>query len=95
MSQTSGAIPRPQPSIVGAHSNRGEQFARDRILMANGCQMTSKPWNAAFPGCVIYDGCMPDYPVVWCLTMGQGHSTGGINSSKGFWTFWSTLPKLP
>jgi hypothetical protein len=74
---------------------KGSGAARDRILMANGCQMTSKPWNAAFPGCEIYDGCPPQYPVVWCLTMGQGHSTGGINSSKGFWTFWSTLPKLP
>jgi hypothetical protein len=74
---------------------KGSGAARDRILMANGCQMTSKPWNTAFPGCVIYDGCMPDFPVVWCLTMGQGHSTGGINSSKGFWQFWSTLPKLP
>ncbi|HVU50399.1 MAG TPA: hypothetical protein VHL80_06915, partial [Polyangia bacterium] len=74
---------------------KGSGAARDRILMANGCQMTSKPWNASFPGCQIYDGCPPEYPVVWCLTMGQGHSTGGINSSKGFWTFWSTLPKLP
>jgi hypothetical protein len=74
---------------------KGSGAARDRILMANGCQMTSKPWNPAFPGCQIYDGCPPEYPVVWCLTMGQGHSTGGINSSKGFWTFWSTLPKLP
>ena len=74
---------------------KGSGAARDRILMANGCQMTSKPWDPAFPGCDIYDGCMPGYPVVWCLTMGQGHSTGGINSSKGFWKFWSSLPKLP
>jgi hypothetical protein len=73
---------------------KGSGAARDRILMTNGCQMTSKPWNPAFPGCQIYDGCMTDFPVVWCLTMGQGHSTGGINSSKGFWQFWSTLPKL-
>jgi polyhydroxybutyrate depolymerase len=74
---------------------KGSGAARDRILMANGCQMTTKPWDPAFPGCDIYDGCMPGFPVVWCLTMGQGHSTGGINSSKGFWKFWSTLPKLP
>ena len=74
---------------------KGSGAARDRILMANGCQMTSKPWDPAFPGCDIYDGCSAGYPVVWCLTMGQGHSTGGINSSKGFWKFWSTLPKLP
>jgi poly(3-hydroxybutyrate) depolymerase len=74
---------------------KGSGAARDRILTANGCQMTSKDWDPAFPGCVIYDGCMPNYPVVWCLTMGQGHSSGGINSSKGFWKFWSTLPKLP
>jgi hypothetical protein len=74
---------------------KGSGAARDRILMANGCQMTSKPWDPAFPGCEIYDGCPPQFPVVWCLTMGQGHSTGGINSSKGFWQFWSTLPKLP
>ena len=74
---------------------KGSGAARDRILMANGCRMTSKPWDAAFPGCEIYDGCPAQFPVVWCLTMGQGHSTGGINSSKGFWKFWSTLPKLP
>jgi hypothetical protein len=74
---------------------KGSGAARDRILMANGCQMTSKAWDPAFPGCVIYDGCMPNYPVVWCLTMGLGHSSGDINSSKGFWKFWSSLPKLP
>jgi poly(3-hydroxybutyrate) depolymerase len=74
---------------------KGSGAARDRILMANGCQMTSKPWDPAFPGCDLYDGCGAGYPVVWCLTMGQGHSSGGNNSAKGFWKFWSTLPKLP
>jgi hypothetical protein len=72
--------------------DKGSGAARDRILAANGCQMTSTPWNAAFPGCVIYDGCPAQYPVVWCLTMGQGHSDGGMISSLGFWKFWSALP---
>jgi hypothetical protein len=72
--------------------------ARDSILMRNGCTMNSAPWD---PGetmfnassCVAYQGCMPGYPVVYCLTPG-GHSNGldtGL-SSKGFWKFWSALP---
>ncbi|HEX4405045.1 MAG TPA: hypothetical protein VH560_09475 [Polyangia bacterium] len=72
--------------------DKGSGAARDMILKANGCQMTSKPWDAAFPGCVVYDGCPAQYPVVWCLTMGQGHSDGGMISAQGFWKFWSALP---
>jgi hypothetical protein len=52
---------------------------------------TSKPWDAAFPACVAYQGCNPLYPVVWCQTSGMGHSNGGMYSSKGFWKFWSSL----
>ena len=72
--------------------DRGSGAARDMILKANGCQMTSTPWDPKFPGCVLYDGCPAQYPVVWCLTMGQGHSDGGVISSMGFWKFWSALP---
>jgi poly(3-hydroxybutyrate) depolymerase len=75
--------------------DRGSGAARNRILTANGCTMQTTPWDAAFPGCVAYQGCMTDYPVVWCLTMGQGHSDGGDYSAKGFWKFWSALPSLP
>jgi hypothetical protein len=71
---------------------------RDSIIMRNGCGTTTVPWD---PGettfdsssCVSYQGCMPGYPVVWCLTPG-GHSNGlntGL-SSKGFWKLWSSLP---
>lgn len=73
--------------------------ARDRILMTNGCSNTTMPWdyddNPATPSpCVMYQGCKPGFPVVWCPTSGKGHSDQvgppfpGI-STTGFWKFWS------
>jgi poly(3-hydroxybutyrate) depolymerase len=73
---------------------KGSGAARDRLLMANGCTTMTQPWDTAFPGCSAYQGCATGYPVVWCLTMGQGHSDGGNISAVGFWKFWSALPAL-
>ncbi len=43
--------------------------ARDRWLTTNGCSQTSRPLSGlGFDGlgCVHYDNCAPDKPVVWC-----------------------------
>jgi len=79
--------------------DKGTGAGRDNLLMRNGCGTETKPWDVgdtAFDSssCVQYQGCMPGYSVVWCQTTGHGHSNGaetGI-STKGFWTFWSSLP---
>jgi poly(3-hydroxybutyrate) depolymerase len=75
------------------------ELARDRILKVNGCGTETVPWDydgdPATPSpCVMYQGCMPGFPVVWCPTNGKGHSDQvgppfpGI-STVGFWRFWS------
>jgi poly(3-hydroxybutyrate) depolymerase len=67
--------------------------ARDRILKTNGCATATMPYDAGTPSpCVIYQGCMPGYPVVWCQTTGKGHSDQIPISTIGFWKFWSALP---
>jgi len=51
--------------------------ARDRIRATNGCSDTTVPWDyddnpATASPCVMYQGCMPGFPVVWCPTSGKG-----------------------
>jgi hypothetical protein len=73
----------------------GGMMARDRILAANSCGTQTVPYDIGFPSpCVEYQGCMPGYPVVWCATVGQGHSDQVAThiSTFGFWQFWSSLP---
>ncbi|HET6283976.1 MAG TPA: hypothetical protein VFH73_23675 [Polyangia bacterium] len=75
------------------------ELARDRILKVNGCSDTTVPWDydgdPATPSpCVMYQGCMPGFPVVWCPTNGKGHSDQvgppfPNLSTIGFWRFWS------
>jgi poly(3-hydroxybutyrate) depolymerase len=75
--------------------DKGSGAARDRVLKANGCSLTmTQPWDGGIAGCSAYQGCMTGYPVVWCLTMGMGHSNGANVSAVGFWKFWSALPSL-
>ena len=66
-----------------------------RVLAANGCGTDTEPYDIGVPSpCVQYQGCMPGYPVVWCLTSGLGHddqSSTGV-STTGFWHFWTSLP---
>jgi polyhydroxybutyrate depolymerase len=69
------------------------EAARDRMLKTNGCGTDTEPYDAGTPSpCVIYKGCMPGYPVVWCQTTGKGHSDQIPISTIGFWKFWSSLP---
>jgi poly(3-hydroxybutyrate) depolymerase len=73
--------------------------ARDRILAINKCGTTTVPYDydgdPATPSpCVMYQGCLPGYPVVWCPTTGKGHSDQvgppfPQMSKLGFWKFWS------
>lgn len=89
-----------------ANNISGGEAARDRILKINGCSLTETmpydphlgPNDTDLQGhpilCVQYQGCPAAYPVVWCPTMGQGHSdqVGTGLSVPGFWNFWEALP---
>jgi polyhydroxybutyrate depolymerase len=104
----SGPIAAMLAHDVGDTANpiAGGEAARDRILKINGCSLTDTvPYDPGIaPGdkdleghpiaCVKYLGCPAAYPVVWCPTMGQGHSdqvATGL-SVPGFWNFWEALP---
>jgi poly(3-hydroxybutyrate) depolymerase len=70
--------------------------ARDRILRNNGCTTQTVPYDfdgdPATPStCVMYEGCRPGYPVVWCETTGKGHSNQVPITTVGLWRFWSQL----
>lgn len=79
------------------NSFAGAEVARDRILKSNGCSNQTQPYewdsNPQTPStCVIYQGCMPGYPVVWCPTMappGQPtHNNHVPITTVGLWRFW-------
>ena len=74
----------------------GGMAARDRILRDNGCTTQTVPYDfdgdPATPStCVMYQGCRPGYPVVWCETTGKGHSNQVPITTVGLWRFWSQL----
>ncbi|HTM45489.1 MAG TPA: hypothetical protein VL137_11065, partial [Polyangiaceae bacterium] len=72
--------------------DEGPGIARDMFAASNGCSTQSDPWDPEFPDCVINQGCDPRYPVVWCKTMGKGHTDQIPMSTTGLWRFWSSLP---
>jgi poly(3-hydroxybutyrate) depolymerase len=76
--------------------------AVESIRMRNGCGMTTKPWTPTWnageekadtSSCLLYDGCMAGYPLVWCPTMGGHTNTEGDThlTRDGLWKLWSTL----
>ncbi len=72
----------------------GSIRARDRLLAVNGCSQMTEPYDfdgnpATASPCVIYQGCKPGYPVVWCVTSGKGHSPQVPITTIGLWRFWS------
>ncbi|HEY2902652.1 MAG TPA: hypothetical protein VGL59_18865 [Polyangia bacterium] len=77
------------------NSYAGGLIARDRILAINGCSMTnSVPYDydgdPATPStCMLFQGCMSGYPVVWCPTMNKGHVDQVPITTTGMWRFWS------
>ena len=92
--ECTGPIAAIMAHDVGDGSNTIEQgrATRDRLRELNGCTETTMPWDAQFPDCVEYQGCMAGYPLVWCETEGMGHSENIPISTTGFWKFWSALP---
>jgi polyhydroxybutyrate depolymerase len=77
------------------NSYAGGEIARDRILAIDGCSMTmTVPYDydgdPATPStCMLYQGCMSGYPVVWCPTMNKGHVDQVPITTTGLWRFWS------
>jgi polyhydroxybutyrate depolymerase len=74
----------------------GGMAARDRLIQVNGCTMQSMPYEwdgtpATQMPCVIYQGCKPGYPVIWCQTTGKGHSQQVPITTVGLWRLWSQL----
>ncbi|HTA18754.1 MAG TPA: hypothetical protein VK989_05655, partial [Polyangia bacterium] len=66
----------------GDNSNplAGDQAALARVLRMNGCTgSATAPWHSettVLAGvCQQYTGCPPEYPVVFCTTAGDGHSS--------------------
>jgi poly(3-hydroxybutyrate) depolymerase len=78
-----------------ANQYSGGLTTRDRIKKLNGCSDMTKDWDPAFPGCVEFQGCMPGFPLVFCTTMGKGHTENKPYSTEGFWKFWSALGPKP
>jgi polyhydroxybutyrate depolymerase len=77
--------------------------AVESLRTRNGCATTTKPWNPIWNAgeekadtsmCLIYDGCMAGYPLVWCPTVGGHTNTEGDThlTRDGLWKLWSTLP---
>jgi hypothetical protein len=66
--------------------------ARDDHLARNGCAPDAPTTSADPPPCQEYGGCSQGYPVVWCETSGQGHSSQPDLSTPAFRNFLSTLP---
>jgi polyhydroxybutyrate depolymerase len=76
------------------NSFAGGEIARDRVLAIDGCGTTTVPYDydgdPSTPStCVMYEGCMSGYPVVWCPTNGKGHSDQVPITTTGLWRFWS------
>lgn len=57
----------------------GEE-ARDVFLTRNGCSSTTQPLGDN--GCVEYQGCATDKPVVWCGTETGGHWYPGFSAQE-------------
>ena len=65
----------------------GSESARDRLLEANSCTDTTMAISPE--PCVAYQGCAPEYPIVWCATSGQGHDRQDQFAAPAMWDFFS------
>jgi polyhydroxybutyrate depolymerase len=65
--------------------------SRARMLKTNHCgpAMDTSAFDPA--PCVEYQGCDPDYPVVWCQTSGEGHNRQDMLARTAFWNFFQRL----
>ena len=66
--------------------------ARDDHIARDGCDPNAPTSPFDPPPCQEYSGCKPGYPVVWCETSGEDHSSQPDLSAPAFWHFLSTLP---
>jgi hypothetical protein len=67
----------------------GMTVARDLLIKANGCNMTSMPMKFGNDTCDFYGGCSS--PVVWCGGVSGGHQAGLSHLNPTGFAFWSTL----
>jgi hypothetical protein len=91
----------------GGNPIAGAYDACARALRMNGCVNTARcedvaarttPWHHEVPMfdvCQQYDGCPPDYPVVFCKTQALGHSDQAVNVVGAFTTFFDALNPTP
>jgi poly(3-hydroxybutyrate) depolymerase len=85
----------------------GNYDACARALRMNGCKNTSRcedtaakttPWHPDIPmlsTCQQYDGCPADYPVVFCKTVGLGHSSQDQPAIAAFNLFFKMMNPAP
>ncbi|NLE85460.1 MAG: prolyl oligopeptidase family serine peptidase [Myxococcales bacterium] len=73
-----------QDSVVPISAGRD---ARDEFLSRNGCSSSSSPVGSN--GCVRYEGCDADNPLVWCEFTGD-HTTPGFAADE-VWAFFSSF----
>lgn len=91
----SGCVPGSEPiAYFGTHGSNDQvvdidagEDARDEFRSRNGCSNSSNPVGSN--GCVRYEGCDADNPVVWCEFTG-GHNTPGFAADE-IWAFFSSL----
>jgi poly(3-hydroxybutyrate) depolymerase len=67
----------------------GMTVARDLLIKANGCSMTSTPMKFGNDTCDFYGGCTS--PVVWCGGVSGGHQAGLSHLNPTGFAFWMTL----
>lgn len=91
----------------GGNPIAGAYDACARVLRMNGCTNTARcedpaarttPWHPELwsPAvCQQFDGCPPDYPVVFCKTQGLGHSDQAQNVVAAFTLFFDALNPTP
>lgn len=69
--------------------------ARDRMLETNECDAPPATTPVEPSPCVSYQGCLPEHPVVWCETTGQGHGRQDNFAAPAFWNFFQSLREQP
>ncbi|HVR63469.1 MAG TPA: hypothetical protein VMU50_16325 [Polyangia bacterium] len=55
----------------------GSRMDRDRLMKTNQCDATSHPYPGFAP-CVLYDNCLPGFPLAYCEIPGLGHAPWGM-----------------
>jgi len=69
----------------------GSETERDRLLVANHCEVggTAVPEDPA--PCARYPGCDAEHPILWCPTTGRDHDRQDAFAPEAIWGFLSGL----